>query len=149
MTGFITIAIDGVSSSGKSTMAKQLAEKLEYTYIDTGAMYRAVTLYFIKNGIDISNEQEVQQALEKIYITFQMVDGKNTCFLNGENAEPEIRSMEVSSFVSPVAAHSLVRKKLVALQRAIGQKTNVVMDGRDIGTVVFPGAQVKLYIYSP
>lgn len=149
MSEFIRIAIDGVSSSGKSTMAKQLAKTLGYTYIDTGAMYRAVTLYFIKHEVNIYDAEEVRLALQHVDITFQMVDGKNTCFLNGENAEPAIRSMEVSNMVSPVAAISAVRRKLVALQQAIGETTNVVMDGRDIGTVVFPDAQVKLYIHSP
>lgn len=149
MAKYIRIAIDGVSSSGKSTMAKQLAKALGFTYIDTGAMYRAVTLYFLQHAVDISQPEAVEEALENIKITFQEVDGKNTCFLNGINAEPDIRSMEVSGWVSPVAALSVVRRKLVALQQAIGETTNVVMDGRDIGTVVFPDAQVKLYIQSP
>lgn len=130
-------------------MAKQLANTLGYVYIDTGAMYRAVTLYFLQHDVDLENEKEVAAALNHIDITFQPVNGKNTCFLNGENAEPAIRNMEVSRWVSPVAAIPAVRRKMVALQRAIGKKANVVMDGRDIGTVVFPDAQVKLYIHSP
>lgn len=149
MDEFIKIAIDGVSSSGKSTMAKLLAGELGFTYIDTGAMYRAVTLYFLRNHVDIQDSEQVGQALEDISLDFREVNGKNTCFLNGENAEPDIRSMEVSAWVSPVAAIPAVRHKMVALQRAIGLSNHVVMDGRDIGTVVFPDAHVKLYIYSP
>jgi cytidylate kinase len=143
------IAIDGVSSSGKSTMAKRLAETLGYTYIDTGAMYRAVTWYFLQHQVNIKDEQEVSKALDKIFITFRMFDGKNVCFINGQNAEPFIRSMEVSDFVSQVAAISPVRKKMVFLQQEIGKTTHVVMDGRDIGTVVFPEADVKIFVYSP
>ena len=149
MPDHIIIAIDGVSSSGKSTMAKQLANTLGYVYIDTGAMYRAVTLYFLQHDVDLENEQQVRATHSQIDISFRLVDGKNTCFLNGQNAEPAIRSMEVSKWVSPVAAIPAVRRKMVALQRAIGETANVVMDGRDIGTVVFPDAQVKLYIHSP
>lgn len=130
-------------------MAKQLAKTLGFTYIDTGAMYRAVTLYFLQNNVHLDKEDEVIKALEQINITFRNMDGKNTCFLNGKNAEPAIRSMEVSQWVSPVAAIPAVRRKMVALQRAIGQSNDVVMDGRDIGTVVFPDARVKLFIYSP
>lgn len=143
------IAIDGVSSSGKSTMAKRLAETLRYTYIDTGAMYRAVTWFFLKHQVNIQDENEVSDALDKIFITFRIVDGKNVCFINDQNAEPYIRSMEVSDFVSLVAAISSVRKKMVSLQQEIGKSTNVVMDGRDIGTVVFPNADVKIFVYSP
>jgi cytidylate kinase len=146
---FIKIAIDGVSSSGKSTMAKQLAVELGFIYIDTGAMYRAVTLFFLHNHVDLQDSAQVHRALENISLDFREVNGKNTCFLNGENAEPDIRSMEVSGWVSPVAAIPEVRKKMVALQRVIGQSNHVVMDGRDIGTVVFPDAHVKLYIHSP
>lgn len=143
------IAIDGVSSSGKSTMAKRLAETLGYTYIDTGAMYRAVTWYFLEHKVNIENENEVSKALDKIFITFRIVDDKNVCFINGQNAEPYIRSMEVSEFVSLVAAISSVRKKMVSLQQEIGKSADVVMDGRDIGTVVFPEADVKIFVYSP
>jgi cytidylate kinase len=146
---FNAIAIDGVSSSGKSTMAKRLAETLGYTYIDTGAMYRAVTWFFLEHQVNIKDEHEVAKALEKINISFRMVDGKNVCFMNGQNAEPFIRSMEVSNFVSMVAAISSVRKKMVFLQQEIGKTAHVVMDGRDIGTVVFPNADVKIFVYSP
>lgn len=146
---FNAIAIDGVSSSGKSTMAKRLAETLGYTYIDTGAMYRAVTWFFLEHQVNIKDEHEVAKALEKINILFRKVDGKNVCFMNGQNAEPFIRSMEVSNFVSMVAAISSVRKKMVFLQQEIGKTAHVVMDGRDIGTIVFPNADVKIFVYSP
>lgn len=130
-------------------MAKRLAETLGYTYIDTGAMYRAVTWYFLEHKVNIENENEVSKALDKIFITFRIVDDKNVCFINGQNAEPYIRSMEVSEFVSLVAAISSVRKKMVSLQQEIGKSADVVMDGRDIGTVVFPEADVKIFVYSP
>ncbi|MBK8620719.1 MAG: (d)CMP kinase [Saprospiraceae bacterium] len=143
------IAIDGVSSSGKSTMAKRLAKTLGYTYIDTGAMYRAVTWFFLEKHVNIEDEQEVSVTLDKINISFRLIEGKNVCFINGQNAEPFIRSMEVSNFVSQVAAISSVRKKMVFLQQEIGKTTHVVMDGRDIGTVVFPDADVKIFVNSP
>jgi cytidylate kinase len=149
MVKTVRIAIDGVSSSGKSTMAKQLAKALGYIYIDTGAMYRAVTLFFLQNNIDFQSSESILQALEKIYITFKQTEKGNTCFLNGVNVEKEIRDMEVSQWVSQVAAIPAVRRKMVALQQEMGKKDNVVMDGRDIGTVVFPDADVKLFIYSP
>lgn len=142
----IVIAIDGYSSCGKSTLAKQLARSLKFVFIDTGAMYRAVTLYFINNNIDISDLIEVNKALDDIHIKFQNIKGLNTTFLNGENVESEIRSLQVSGFVSEVAAISEVRRKLVSLQREMGENQNLVMDGRDIGTVVFPDASVKFFI---
>jgi cytidylate kinase len=132
------IAIDGYSSCGKSTLAKQLASSLKFVFIDTGAMYRAVTLYIIRNHIDLSDIVSVSGALDLININFQNIQGSNTTFLNGENVETEIRSSRVSGLVSEVAAISLVRQKLVAIQRAMGENQNLVMDGRDIGTVVFP-----------
>ncbi len=140
------IAIDGYSSCGKSTLAKQLAKYLHYIFIDTGAMYRAVTLYFLQHKIDISDLYQVNQALDQINITFQNIDGYNTTFLNGKNVEYDIRSLDVSGKVSEVSAISEVRKKLVALQRKMSEAENVVMDGRDIGTVVFPQATVKFFI---
>ncbi|MBK8546565.1 MAG: (d)CMP kinase [Saprospiraceae bacterium] len=145
----IRIAIDGVSSSGKSTMAKQLAKTLGFIYIDTGAMYRAVTLFFLQNQVDMENPDSVVKTLENIMITFQQTDQGNTCFLNDINVEKEIRGMEVSQWVSQVSAIPAVRRKMVSLQREMGEKDNVVMDGRDIGTIVFPDADVKLYIHSP
>lgn len=142
----IIIAVDGFSSTGKSTLAKELARELGYGYIDTGAMYRAVTLYFLRNDIDIKDDEAIRNALSKIEISFQSIDGKNTTFLNGENVEEEIRKMYVSQFVSPVATVSDVRSALVKLQKAMGDKKGIVMDGRDIGTVVFPNAELKFFV---
>lgn len=142
----IVVAIDGFSSCGKSTLAKQIAEKLNFLFIDSGAMYRAVTLYFIKNKINIHNIEDVTKALAQINIDFENVDGKNITFLNGENVENEIRSLAVSNLVSEVAAISIVRKKMVALQRGMSGENGMVMDGRDIGSVVFPDADLKLFV---
>ena len=142
----IIIAIDGWSSCGKSTLAKALAKKLNYAYIDTGAMYRACTYFFIKHQIDIKDEDAVEAALKNIQINFKSIEGINTTFLNGKNVEQEIRSMEVSNLVSPVAELSVVRKFLVKQQQAMGQQKSVVLDGRDIGTVVFPNAELKIFL---
>lgn len=142
----IIIAIDGWSSCGKSTLAKALAKKLSYAYIDTGAMYRACTYYFIQHQIDLKDEDAVQAALKNIQITFKSIEGLNTTFLNDVNVEQEIRSMDVSNLVSPVAELSVVRKFLVEQQQAMGQKKSVVLDGRDIGTVVFPNAELKIFL---
>jgi len=140
------IAVDGHSSCGKSTLSKALAAELGYIYIDTGAMYRAVTLYFLNYDIDIADATAVDCALQDIDISFELVDGRNTTFLNGVNVEADIRGMRVSSFVSEVAAIPAVRSSCVAMQRLMGQGKNIVMDGRDIGTTVFPNADLKLYI---
>lgn len=143
----IVIAIDGHSSCGKSTLAKDLAAIIGYAYVDSGAMYRAVTHYFLVNKIDIQNTQEVNKALNNINIRFKCLDnGRNTTFLNNENVEDAIRSMKVSEFVSPVAAIPEVRKKLVEEQRKMGIDKGIVMDGRDIGTVVFPEAELKIFL---
>lgn len=142
----IIIAIDGWSSCGKSTLAKALAKKLEYGYIDTGAMYRACTYYFQKENIDISDESQVAEALKNIEISFKSLSGKNTTFLNGVNVEAEIRSMKVSNMVSPVAELSAVRRDLVRQQQEMGKRKSVVLDGRDIGTVVFPDAELKIFL---
>ena len=142
----MTIAIDGYSSCGKSTLAKALAKELSYVYVDSGAMYRAVTYYFLKHDITIHNDKEVALALEKINIDFANIKGSNICFLNNENVENEIRSMRISNNVSEVAAIGLVREKLVKLQRLIAKNSSVVMDGRDIGTVVFPDADIKFFV---
>ena len=142
----IIIAIDGWSSCGKSTLAKALAKKLNYAYIDTGAMYRACTYFFIKHQIDLKDEDAVEAALKNIQINFKSIEGINTTFLNGKNVEQEIRSMEVSNLVSPVAELSVVRKFLVKQQQAMGQQKSVVLDGRDIGTVVFPNAELKIFL---
>lgn len=146
----ITIAIDGFSSSGKSTMAKKLAKTIGYAYIDTGAMYRAVTLYCLRNGLfdgDCLDTERLEAALPDINITFGVdADGKTQTMLNGEVVEQEIRRMEVSSKVSIVAAVGSVRRALVKQQQAMGKQKGIVMDGRDIGTVVFPDAEMKVYV---
>lgn len=142
----IIVAIDGFSSCGKSTIAKGLAKKLDYIFIDTGAMYRATTLYFLENKVDEKDSNAVQSALENISIHFETHDGKNITFLNGKNVEDEIRTMRVSSSVSKVAAVSAVRRAMVHQQQIMGARKGVVLDGRDIGTVVFPNAELKLFI---
>ena len=144
----IIIAIDGNSGCGKSSTAKVIARALQYIYIDTGAMYRAVTLFFIKNDIDLKHEEDVAEALKQIDISFEynMATGSNETYLNGKNVEHDIRQMEVSNLVSPVSEISAVRKKLVEQQRRMGKAKGVVMDGRDIGTVVFPEAELKIFM---
>lgn len=142
----IIIAIDGYSACGKSTLAKSLSEVLKYTYIDTGAMYRAVTLHFLRNNVDLSDNEAVEQALNDIEIHFEQLDGQNTTFLNSESVELEIRKMAVSKKVSEVAALSAVRKKMVEQQQRMGAAKGVVLDGRDIGTVVFPEADLKIFL---
>ena len=146
----ITIAIDGHSSCGKSTMAKALAQKVGYVYVDTGAMYRSVTLYVLRHDLfredgSIKTE-ELETALKDIVIEQKLVDGKTTTFLNGENVERDIRTLEVSNHVSPVAALPFVRTALVAQQQRMGENGGIVMDGRDIGTVVFPHAELKIFV---
>lgn len=146
----IIIAIDGFSSSGKSSMARQLAKKIGYRYIDSGAMYRAVTLYALRNGM-VDGYGKVDEAtlvncLPKISIDFiPTSDGQHT-ILNGEDVEDEIRSLKVSNSVSPVAAIPAVRHALVKMQQAYGKEKGIVMDGRDIGTTVFPDAEMKIYV---
>ncbi len=144
----IIIAIDGNSGCGKSSTAKVIARELQYIYIDTGAMYRAVTLFFIKHNIELKNDLDVAEALKQIDISFEynMSTGKNETYLNGKNVEFQIRQMEVSNLVSPVSEISAVRRKLVEQQRRMGQEKGVVMDGRDIGTVVFPDAELKIFM---
>ncbi len=148
----ITIAIDGYSSCGKSTLAKSLAQKLNYSYIDTGAMYRAVTLYAIQHGIisekGLLSEKELIKALPNISINF-VFNPKNRhseTYLNKVNVEKEIRSMEVSKHVSQISAIKEVRQKMVSLQRKMGKNKAVVLDGRDIGTNVFPDAELKIFM---
>lgn len=146
----ITIAIDGPAASGKSTIAKQIAKKLNITYIDTGAMYRGVTLAILKRGIEVENVQEIRNILNNIELDFNFVNGVQHLFLDGQDAEEEIRSIEVSQNVSAVSALDFVREKLVELQRKMAEKQSVVMDGRDIGTVVLPKADFKFFfIASP
>ena len=148
----IIIAIDGTSSTGKSSIAKKLASKIGYTYIDTGAMYRAVTFLALKNGVfrpDGSiDENTLDSLLGKAKIEFRRNEATShsDMYLNGENIERDIRGMEVSSHVSPIAAIPFVRRQLVLQQQAMGKAGGIVMDGRDIGTVVFPQAEMKIFI---
>lgn len=147
----ITVAIDGYSSCGKSTIAKALAQKLGYNYIDTGAMYRAVTLYCLRNGIIVKSKvdsSKLFEALENITVSFDYntTTKVSEVFLNGEHVEREIRTMEVSNNVSAVSSIKEVREKMVMIQREFGKNKGVVMDGRDIGTNVFPDAELKLFM---
>lgn len=144
----IIIAIDGYSSCGKSSTAKVLAAQLGYGYIDTGAMYRAVSLYFYQHYVTITNPHEVQKALENIHITFQFNPEKrlNETYLNGLCVEDEIRKMYISQRVSEVSAVVEVRRAMVALQQKMGKQKGIVMDGRDIGTMVFPQAELKVFM---
>ena len=147
----ITIAIDGFSSTGKSTVAKELANKLEYVYVESGAMYRAVTLFAMEHGFiteNFFNQNDLIKNLKDIQLEFKFntLLGFGEMYLNGKNVEKEIRSLEVSKLVSKVAAISEVRKVLVEQQQKMGAKKGVVMDGRDIGTVVFPKAELKLFM---
>lgn len=140
------VAIDGFSSCGKSTLAKELAKELGYRFIDSGAMYRACTLYFLDNGVDINDIDAVTAALKNIHIEFQNVDGHNATILNGKNITSEIRSLRVAKQVSEVATIKVVREQMVKLQHDMGAQKRIVMDGRDIGSVVFPNAQHKFFI---
>jgi cytidylate kinase len=146
MSNNIVVAIDGYSSCGKSTLAKALAKKLHFIYVDSGAMYRAVTLYFLRNNIDLHNHDQIIQALENIHLNFHSRDYETHITLNDEEVSDEIRLMPVSENVSAVSAIREVRVEMVKQQQRMGQSKNVVMDGRDIGTVVFPHAQVKLFM---
>ncbi|MCH5597674.1 (d)CMP kinase [Niabella ginsengisoli] len=144
----IIIAIDGMSSCGKSTIAKQLAQQLNYIYVDSGAMYRAITLYFLRNNIDIANTTQVKDALQEIELDFRFNEQSEQVeiFLNDENVEYLIREMIVAEKVSEVAALADVRAYAVSQQQKMGGKKGVIMDGRDIGTVVFPHAELKLFM---
>lgn len=145
----INVAIDGTSSSGKSTMAKALAKSVGYTYIDTGAMYRSVALFCLRHGLITDGKVDVERLLPMlpdINISFKIEDGKQITYLNGENVENEIRGLDVSNNVSLVAAIAEVRHAMVRLQQEMGKNKGVVMDGRDIGTVVLPDAEIKLYV---
>jgi cytidylate kinase len=144
----IVIAIDGYSGCGKSSTAKAVAQNLGYTYIDSGAMYRAATLHFLNNHVVLSNPKEVSKNLDSLEISFHLNsdNGKQETYLNGLNVEDEIRSMRVSDYVSEVSKIKEVRTELVAQQQKMGKKKGVVMDGRDIGTVVFPSAELKVFM---
>lgn len=146
----ITIAIDGFSSCGKSTMAKDLAQEIGYIYIDSGAMYRAVTLYALDRQLIVADQVDadaLERAMPDIHIEFRLnAHGKPETYLNGENVEQRIRSLEVSAHVSPIAALPFVRAAMVARQQAMGREKGIVMDGRDIGTTVFPEAELKIFV---
>ena len=147
----ITIAIDGYSSCGKSTMAKDLAREIGYIYVDSGAMYRAVTLYALDNGIiqgEEIDESRLKQEMKNIHISFQF-NAERGCpdtYLNGERVEDRIRTLEVSNHVSPVAALPFVREEMVRQQQHMGEEGGIIMDGRDIGTTVFPNAELKIFV---
>ncbi|SHH27718.1 cytidylate kinase [Chryseolinea serpens] len=143
----IVIAIDGYSACGKSSTAKEVSNILGYRYIDTGAMYRAVTLYFLDHHVAMTNPKEVARALQDIHITFKISSkNKSETYLNGLNVEKPIRTMRVSEMVSPVSTIKEVRLAMVEQQRRLGKERGVVMDGRDIGTVVFPQAELKVFM---
>lgn len=142
----IIVAIDGFSACGKSSTAKILAAMLNYVYIDTGAMYRAVTLYFMEHFVKLTDPKDVAHALNQINLEFRLHGKNNEIYLNGLNVEKKIRTMEISKKVSDVSAIKAVREELVAQQRKLGKQKGVVMDGRDIGTTVFPEAALKLFM---
>ncbi len=142
----VVVAIDGYSSCGKSTLAKALAKKLHFIYVDSGAMYRAVTLYFLRNQTDLHHHDLIIDALDHIDLNFHSRDYQSHILLNGEEVSEEIRQMPVSENVSKIASIKEVRQAMVKQQQKMGRSKNMVMDGRDIGTVVFPDAQVKLFM---
>ena len=142
----LVVAIDGYSSCGKSTLAKALAKKLGLIYVDSGAMYRAVTLYFLRNNVDVNDPEAVNEALKHIELNFHSRDYESHISLNGEEVSDEIRLMPVSESVSEVSANKSVRVEMVRQQQRMGKSKNIVMDGRDIGTAVFVDAQVKLFM---
>ena len=142
----LVIAIDGYSSCGKSTLAKALAKKLDFIYIDSGAMYRAVTLYFINNSVDTTDDRQVSEALNLIELNFHARDYQSHITLNGKEVSDEIRLMPVSENVSEVSALKLVRHEMVKQQQRMGKSKNIVMDGRDIGTAVFSDSPIKFFM---
>lgn len=145
----IIVAIDGYSSCGKSSYAKLIARELDYLYLDSGAMYRAVALYGLRKGLiqdSMIYEEKLINEMKNIQISFKIEGGENTTFLNNENIERQIRDAEVSSVVSPVSKIAAIRKHLVTLQQEMGKNKGIVMDGRDIGTVVFPAAEIKIFM---
>lgn len=146
MSNNIIVAIDGYSSCGKSTLAKALAKKLHFIYVDSGAMYRAVALYFLRKNIDVSNHEQVTEALKDIHLNFHSRDYQTHITLNDEEVSDEIRQMPVSEAVSAVSAIREVRHEMVKQQQRMGKSKNIVMDGRDIGTAVFPNAPIKIFM---
>jgi cytidylate kinase len=146
MSNNIVIAIDGYSSCGKSTLAKALAQRLHFIYVDSGSMYRAVTLYFLRHHVDIHDPEQVAEALKNIHLNFNSRDYQTHITLNDEEVSDEIRQMPVSDNVSNVAAIKAVRHEMVKQQQRMGRSKNIVMDGRDIGTTVFPDAQLKIFM---
>ncbi|MDD6037933.1 MAG: (d)CMP kinase [bacterium] len=140
------IAIDGPAGAGKSTIAKMLAKKMKYIYVDTGAMYRAMALYFLKNNISPDDEVRISDAVKQVDISIEYVDGAQQVLLNGENVTGELRNEAVGNMASATSVYPIVRKKLVALQQKLAKTADVIMDGRDIGTCVLPDAQVKIYL---
>ncbi len=146
MSNNVVVAIDGYSSCGKSTLAKALAKNLRFIYVDSGAMYRAVALYFLRNKIDLNDVAQVSAALKKIHLNFHARDYETHITLNDEDVSGEIRQMPVSEIVSAVSAIHDVRREMVKQQQRMGRSKNIVMDGRDIGTAVFPDATVKFFM---
>jgi cytidylate kinase len=146
MNNNIIVAIDGYSSCGKSTLAKALAKKLHFIYVDSGAMYRAVALYFLRNNVDLNDHAQIAEALTKIHLNFHSRDYQTHITLNDEEVSEEIRLMPVSEAVSTISAIREVRKEMVKQQQRMGKSKNIVMDGRDIGTAVFPDAPLKIFM---
>jgi len=141
-----SVAIDGPAGAGKSTIAKSVANKLQYIYVDTGAMYRAMAIYFIKNKIDPTDEDAINNACENVNITIEYLNGEQQVILNGENITSVLRNEEVGKIASKTSIYAKVRTKLVELQRELASTKDVIMDGRDIGTTVLPNANVKIYL---
>lgn len=146
MNNNIIVAIDGYSSCGKSTLAKALAKKLHFIYVDSGAMYRAVALYFLRNNVDLKDHDQITEALKNIHLNFHSRDYQTHITLNDEEVSDEIRLMPVSEAVSTISAIREVRKEMVKQQQRMGKSKNIVMDGRDIGTAVFPDAPLKIFM---
>lgn len=142
----INVAIDGPAGAGKSTIARQLAKKFGYVYVDTGAMYRAMAYYFLNHGINSEDENRIAEACQDVDVTIAYEGGEQQVILNGENITGSIRTEEVGNMASATSVYPVVRTKLVELQRKLAESTNVIMDGRDIGTCVLPNAQVKIYL---